>query len=228
MVYKVSFKMRTPVILTSAIHFDALLTAVHPMMHNLDRVTKTSGAEKVVTAPLPIRKICKDGAWVWCCSAALFPDDSKFFNGKVNKVKNGIDYFYLKAKQQPATGIDRNRCDTIYGVTCREVYFLVESANPKELERICRRVRSIGGLRRMGYGEVTEIVYEECPELTWQDTLVKDGIALRNIPAELLENKANNMIVTRPPYWLAAHRRSGVAEGEEAVIKEELNHIKFK
>ena len=54
MVYKVVFDVRTPIITNTPIHFDALLSAVHPAMHNGYGLTRRSGAESVVTALLLI------------------------------------------------------------------------------------------------------------------------------------------------------------------------------
>ena len=74
MVYKVVFDVRTPIITNTPIHFDALLSAVHPAMHNGYGLTRRSGAESVVTAPLPIDSVKINDTWMWCCSTADYAD----------------------------------------------------------------------------------------------------------------------------------------------------------
>ena len=220
MVYKVVFDVRTPIITNTPIHFDALLSAVHPAMHNGYGLTRRSGAESVVTAPLPIDSVKINDTWMWCCSTADYAD-AKPYTDKITKRKDGVDYFYIDGRQTPRTGPGRDRCDTVYGVSCSAVSFLASTADVKELNRICQRVNNIGGLRKMGYGEVTQYRIDET-NLRWEDCVICGGVAIRNIPAEMLENNCLNRVCTKDPYWLPANLHYGVQSGEKAKLKPEV------
>jgi hypothetical protein len=218
MVYEVIFRVETPVIVTTQIHLDAILSAVHPAMHNLGgSLTRRSDASEVVNAPLPIDCAKINNTWVWCCTSADYGDAIPF-SDKIAKRKNGIDHLYLNSRQTPRTGTGRDRCDTVYGVVCDSVSFLASTTNPKELERICRRVRGIGGLRKIGYGKVGGVAVEET-ETCWQSCLVQDGKATRNLPAAMVEETCDRLVPTMPPYWLGDHIKPGAAVGDPATLR---------
>lgn len=158
----------------------------------------------------------------------IYSEDAKPFSTKITKRKEGADYLYLHARQTPRTGSGRDRCDSIYGVVCSSVRFLASSADKKELERICRRVKNIGGLRKMGYGEVRDIKIEECPETEWQNCIISGCRAARNIPAEMVEAPRTKRIITRPPYWVSSLMQLGVSEGDYAILRKEVELSAYK
>lgn len=224
MVYKVTFAIATPIITTTEIHFDSILSAVHPAMHNINAVTRRSKKDEIITAPLPIdsAKIGRD--WVWCCTTGDYGDNATTYTTKMTKRKDGMDYHYLNAKQTPRTGAGRDRCDTIYGVVCDSISFFVSVSsdkNRKELERICRRIKNIGGLRKEGYGAVKTMYVEET-EMSWENCLVKDGVAERNLPESFVQEECSKKIAVTPPYWLNDNLVRGVEAGERAVLKNEV------
>nr|DAI46085.1 MAG TPA: Cas system-associated RAMP superfamily protein [Caudoviricetes sp.] len=221
MVYCVKFRVKSPVIVSTPIHFDAILSAVHPAMHNLNTVVRRSQAEDVVDAPLPIDSAKIADTWVFCCSSADY-SNARPYCTKFTKRKDGLDYCYIKSRQTPRSGPGRDRCDTIYGVLCSSVDFFVSCGSVNELSRLCRRVHGIGGLRKMGFGEVTEFEIIERTDLQWQDCLVRDGVAVRNLPVEMIVGQATRLVATKHPYWLADHLRPGVEEGDAAELREEV------
>ena len=154
MIARVRFSVAAPIITTAPIHLDALLTAVHPAMHNSGAVPTRGGSSKELKhAPLRMDKAIVDDIWVWCCTAADYVDASPYHD-HICKRKDGIDYFYVDRQQTPRTGPGRDRMDTVYGVLCSSVQFWASMFDSSiyEFERICKRVHSIGGLRKMGYG----------------------------------------------------------------------------
>ena len=67
MVYQITFFVKTPIITNSQIHLDALLSAIHPAMHNKEIITRNSPLNHVTDAPLPIDSAKIGNTWVWCC-----------------------------------------------------------------------------------------------------------------------------------------------------------------
>lgn len=221
MVYRITYQLASPIITSTPIHLDALLAAVHPAMHNLPQLTKWSTAELARRAPLPLDSARILDTWVWCCTSADYSSDAQMYQDKYSKRKTGTDYYYLNARQTPRTGTGRDHCDTIYGVVCSSVSFWASSQDYKELTRICRRVKWIGGLRKMGYGEISGMELEET-SLAWQECLIRDGRAMRNLPAEMVLNHCSDRVVVKPPYWLQARLRAGVLAGEPAELDREV------
>lgn len=222
MVYEITFRVRTPVITSTPIHFDALLASVHPAMHNLNYLTRRSPAQDVVTPPIPVDSAKCDSDWVFCCSAADYSDDAKPYQTKFTKRKDPGDYFYIRATQAPRTGPGRDRCDTVYGVVCSSIRFFASSQAENELNRISRRVRNIGAMRKMGFGEVTEYQIQPRPDLDWQRCLIDRGVAVRNLPAPLLQSECTRDIICRPPYWVASQMQPGAAAGDAAELRSEV------
>lgn len=228
MVYRVRFKIKSPVIVSTPIHFDAVLSAIHPAMHNINTVNRRCNAESVIDAPLPVDSAKLGDCWVYCCSSADY-EDAKSYQTKITKRKDGADYFYIKGRQTPRSGTGRDRCDTVYGVVCSAVCFLVSTSELGELRRLCKRVHAIGGLRKMGFGEVTDFEIIECPGCDWRKCLVANGRAVRNLPGALVKHPTVR-VPTKHPYWLADHLEPGVAEGDIAELKDEVflnEHIEY-
>ena len=98
----------------------------------------------------PIDSAKKGKIWVWCSTISDFDESATFFNEKFSKRKDHTDYMYLAKKQTPRTGPERDRMETAYGVLCKYVKFYYSSKNNKEVERLLRRVKNIGGLRKNG------------------------------------------------------------------------------
>lgn len=225
MVFQLIFKVRTPIIVDGPMHLDALLAAVHPAAHNQEIfLTRRSAAEDVHQIPLEIdRAWMPGGMWVCCCSTADYSDDAKPFSTKLATAKKPQDYFYLNAMQTPRTGPGRDRLDTVYGVACSSVSFLVSARKASKLDRLAKRVKNIGGLRKAGYGEVVEYELLERPDLDWRDCLVsKDGFALRNMPAEMVESDEITSVVVRAPYWVSSMAVPGVTEGASIRLRSEV------
>lgn len=225
MIYKITYYIKTPVITITPIHFDALLSAVHPAMHNIPALARRNGRTGVINAPIPVDSVKRKWEWIWCCTTAEYSDDAIMYSDKITKRKTGTDYYYLSGKHTPRTGTGRDRCETIYGIMCSSVSFLAASSDLKELERICRRVKNIGGLRKMGYGEVCGMEIKET-DLKWEECLVRDGRALRTIPKSMLKGCQSKRITVHPPYWLDEWTE-GVFPGDQAELREDVRLVAY-
>lgn len=221
MVYKITFEVKTPIITDTPIHLDGLLSAVHPAMHGTEIITRNSTIAQMKDAPLPIDSAKIGNVWVWCCTAANYSDDAVPYQDHITKRKVACDYFYIESRQTPRTGPGRDRCDTVYGVSCSTASFLASTKDRKEIERICRRVKNIGGLRKMGYGEVTRFEVEETL-YSWRDCLEQEGIAVRNLPSEMLETPCNMRVPVKHPYWHPDHYIPGAFAGYDVKLKSEV------
>lgn len=221
MVYCITFYMQTPIITTTQIHLDAVLSAVHPAMHGKEIITKQSVRESITIAPLPIDSAKIERDWVWCCTAADYSSDAKPYYEKITKRKDGMDYWYINSRQTPRTGAGRDRCDAIYGVLCSAVNFWASTTNEKELSRICNRVKNIGGMRKMGYGAVTGFEIAKT-ELNWKECLVQKSVVMRNLPCAMVQEECQNRVYTHHPYWIPCNLNYGVEAGGRATLKSEV------
>lgn len=219
MVYRVRYYVDTPVIVNAPIHLDGVLAAVHPAMHNLGGINRFSGRNNVITAPLPLDSAKIDKTWVWCATAADYAPGATAFTDKFDKRKDALDYHYISRRQTPRTGPGRDRMETVYGVACEYVQFWASSANLGALRRICARVKHIGNLRKMGYGNVHEMQITES-ERIWKECLILNGIAVRNLPGQLIETGEKIVEVqTVSPYWLPDNLIPGCREGDRCALK---------
>lgn len=219
MVYEIRFHVSSPVIVSGPLHLDGVLAAVHPAAHNLDFINRSSKADDVVTIPLPLDSAKIGDTWVWCCTAADYDDTAVAYHDKFAKRKDYADYHYINARQTPRTGPGRDRMETIYGVSCKYVRFWASTGAGKELERIVRRVRSLGSCRKMGYGAVTDVMLSETG-MAWMDCIVRDGIAMRNIPTQVAESAEMTRVPTVPPYWLPSNLVPGVEAGNPCALRD--------
>lgn len=220
--------MSAPVIATEDIHLDSILYAVSPAAHNKDiHLTRLTPAYSVPDLPIPIDCIRRNGCYIYCCSTAEFVGGQKIVD-TMTKRKDGYDYMYYHSRKTPKTGIDKDWMVKLYGVCCEEVSFLASSSNYSSLDRYVRRIKSIGGMRKQGYGEVSGYEIKERPELTYQDCVIEAGRAIRNIPQELLSTQCRSRCRVKPPYWLLDGKQVCAAVGDKATLRDDVVLRKFK
>lgn len=228
MIYSLRFSLASPIIIDSPLHLDSLLSAVHPAMHNTNSITRQSGIESLAFAPLALDSAKLGNAWVWCCSAAEFPNNAKYFDGKFTKRRDGTDLMYYRGIQQTTMGIMRDKMEGIYGVSAECVEFYLSTPEIKEVERITRRIKWLGGLRKMGYGEVKGYDVNEMQGANWRDCIISGGKARRNLPLSLVSCDTIKQVACKPPYWYYGNKNSGIEAGEACELKEGvyLNELK--
>lgn len=222
MVYKIIFEIKTPIISLTPIHFDSVLSAVHPAMHGGSGITRRSSTLPKA-APLPLDSVKIDKSWVWCCSTAEYSDNAKIYTDRFTRRTSGIDYNYLSGVRTPRYGTNKDRCESIYGVVCDNISFLASLNDLKELKRLCKRVKSIGALRKMGYGEV--INYNIVPtELGWKSCIwdSKKMMFRRNLPQPMIKDKCYRKVPVHHPYWLSCGHEFGAFAGDNGFVNEEV------
>ena len=79
MLVRVVFEMASPVILTDPLHLDAILTVVHPDAVDTTLVRTMDAKRSIRGLSLPLERAGLSASWVWCASAAYFPDTAKPF-----------------------------------------------------------------------------------------------------------------------------------------------------
>lgn len=228
MIYEITFYVNTPIITTTEIHFDSLLYAVSPVSHNkpeqLNRFTKEATLKDV---PIPVDCIKIDNRYIYCCSTADFINAHKIVD-TATKRREGLDFLYYHKQQTLKTGIDKNYMLKLYGISCECVKFLVSTSCCKELVRYCRRIKSIGGMRKQGYGEIKNFEIKELQNATWKDCIVSHNRALRNLPECFLENECENILRCKPPYWLLDNKENCAAVGEKAILRNDVYLSEFR
>ena len=225
-IVKLTAIMDAPIVQMSPLHLDALLTAVHPAMHNQAHCpvradTTRSGLSPV---PLPLLSAYCGSTWVWAATAAEYPDCAALSTSTITRRTDHHDVLYLQRKVTPSVGPMKDRMIKSVVIMTPEVWFYAATNNTKELMRIIQRVNAIGGLRKDGYGSVREWRLEKsaiCPH----EILAQDGHARRRLPQALCENEAYKRLAIYPPYWMAADAPFGFEVGDAVALREE---VKFR
>lgn len=220
MVYKITFQMQTPLIISDALHLDALLMAVHPEAKDIIAVNRDLRDDALIQLPLPISKARIGDAWIWLASSIEFDSGVIPYKGVHTKRKSNEDVFYLEKNLMTIGGVFKDMMVNDFGYVASTAHFYAESSDRKQLASLCKRISYLGKNRGMGYGRVFSVRLSECSDMCWQDVLVRDGIALRNLPRDFLVNTAGSSIIANPPYWGMYRRGPGAAPGEAAVLKE--------
>lgn len=109
MLVRVVFEMASPVILTDPLHLDAVITAVHPDAVGTTLVRTMDAKGSIKGLPLPLERAGVHGQWVWCASAAYFPDTAKPFSGKYCRRKDEYDADWIGKNVMTIGGIYKNR-----------------------------------------------------------------------------------------------------------------------
>lgn len=220
MLVRVVFEMSSPVILTDPLHLDAIITAVHPDAVDTTLVRTMDAKGEIRGLPLPLERAGAGGTWVWCASAAYFPDTAKPFSGKYCRRKDEYDADWLGKNVMTIGGIYKNRVATVSGVAAPEVCFLAVPKDADQLLALCRKVQGLGRMRADGYGLVRDVRLERVTR-DWRDALVYGGQAMRTLPAEMLASEVRKPVRIHPPYWAGSGRAKGAEPGDEAILSQE-------
>lgn len=222
-VYEVRYYLSSPIDMSSPIHLDAILSAVHPAMHNLSAKPErfNSDSSEIIDAPLPICSFISKGNWVWACTAGEFPDSAIISADSITKRRGPQDQFNFQRQYLPASGCMKDRFITFQEVITPYIYFLAATIRERELTRIAKRVNSIGGKRKSGWGMVSKLEISEV-EVPLSEILVKDGIARRRIPEEFLEGEATNILQCKSPYWHPARVEPGCEVGDPVKLADSV------
>ena len=217
---RVTFKMLTPVVMSAPLHFDSLLAAVHPAMHNLANCPTRydRNEEDIRQAPLPICSAKKEKQWVWAASAAEFPDDAEIKSSSIVKNWSPADVENFELVLSTATGALRNRLVRFPMVVSPEIYFYCVTKNINQLNRITKRVNRIGGVRKSGYGVVSDFEIELLQEpLT--NAICFGGIARRRLPVSFGDCTNQTLQRIHPPYWSNCDRVKSCEAGSAFALQ---------
>lgn len=213
MLYKVSYTFYTPLIISEPLHFDALLMAVHPDAKMVYAVNNELKEEELKQLDIPLQKIKHPcGDWVWAASTIDLKNPQPY-SGKHTKRKSSIDMFNYVGNVMTNGGLYKDWVIDDRGYIAEEASFIAASGNKALLLYLAGRVRHIGKLRGMGYGEVKDVKMRQY-DGSWTDILIKDSRAVRNIPESFLKNEGESSIITHPPYWGMYRREMGAKPGD--------------
>lgn len=221
MLTRVVFEMASPLVISDPLHLDAIIMAVHPEAAETALVRTMDANEKFTPIQLPLERAGIDGDWVWCASAAFFPDTAKPYSGKYCRHKDALDGDWLKKNVMTVGGLYKIRVAGITGITTPEVCFLAATEQQEELLALCERVRGLGRLRNHGYGMIKKVRLEPVTR-DWRDVLVYGGEAMRTLPHSFVTNPCHQQIRTQPPYWARTDRMKGVEPGDTAKLSSEV------
>ena len=228
MIYELIFHVDSPIITSSEINIDSLFCGVSPAAHNKDfTVDRQTKDEMIDTLPIPIDCAKVGGRYIYCSSCADYSDGVMICEVSTKR-KDGEDILYFHKKLTPRSGIEKDCMMKLYGVACSSVKFRLSSSHGAEVERYAKRLKSIGAMRKQGYGHVKSFELIEKPELEWRNCLIENGKALRNIPQCFLMNEGAAELRCLPPYWLNDGREKCAAVGDEAELRDDIYLSPFR
>ncbi len=228
MVFELTFKILTPIITTTDIHLDAVFSAISPSGHNKDYViTRHTPSRSIKQLNIPIDCAKINNRFIFCCSVANF-HNAETICDTACKRKSGEDVLYYHKNITRKTGIEKDSMIKLYGVSCDCVSFLLSSSNKSSVIRYAKRVNSIGGMRKQGYGQVTDFKLTERPDLSWKDCIVSNGKAIRNIPSIFIDGPCHSKSRCLCPYFLLDGKEPCATVGDFVKIKDDVFLSPFK
>lgn len=224
MLYEIRFRLSRPLIVDDPIHFDAVLTAVHPEAGGPVDTLRAIREKRLADLPLPIKKVRCDDDWIWAASTIDLSSDAVPFSGKYSKRKDMNDARWLEKNLMVIGGVFKDAVSDAAGYVCSAASFLAETDDVESLALMCGRVSHLGRLRGMGYGVVSGMEIAEAPEQDWRLTLVREGRAVRNLPESFVDGGCVAPVRIRPPYWgHLGMRQPGVTPGESITLRAEVS-----
>lgn len=221
MLYDVLFHLSTPIVVDDAIHLDALLMAVHPQAMQTPDVLRHLRDGNLPELPLPISRAAVGESWVYAASTIDLPPDAQPFSGMYTKRTTVEDAKNLQKNIMTIGGVFKDRLAKANGYICPTVSFTAETTDVNALRELCARVPNIGRLRGQGYGQVFSFDIQP-RQRHWHETLCRDGMAVRNLPACFFHEEATSQINARPPYWGMSRRELGAAPGDAVTLRDEV------
>lgn len=196
---EVTAYLRTPIVLTDELHLDGLLMSAHPLMRE-HPISRSTPAEALSTAPIPIASLTWGGATAALCSTAHFPDDARTTTSQATKRRDPEDVYRLTNRYNPSYGRGKDRMRQLPVVVTPSVSWL-GIGDRRGVSRLCRRISHIGGWRSAGYGEVIgwDCYYVDSPPVA---VLVQGGVAMRHLPKVWCQwGSVTRSCSIVPPYW---------------------------
>ncbi len=217
----VLFHLTTPLVVDDAIHLDALLMAVHPQAVQTPEVLRRLRDGDLPDLPLPISRAAVGESWVYAASTIDLSPDARPFSGMYTKRTTVEDAKNLQKNIMVIGGVFKDKLAKANGYICPTVSFVVETPDVAALRELCARVQNIGRLRGQGYGQVFSFDIQP-RQSHWHETLCRDGMAVRNLPACFFHEDASSQINARPPYWGMSRRELGAAPGDAVTLRDEV------
>ena len=223
--YLVTAKMSCGHVADSELYLDAILSAVHPAMHGIQKLVR--GSRSLPTcAPLPFASIRHDNGHrlLFYCSSADYVDGVEIVQSNFVKRRDATDAMMAARSFQPGSGPMRDRMEQRVLLMAPTIQWSVASNDPKEIERLLRRVSHLGGLRKMGYGEVRKWSIDRV-DSDIDRCLSEYGKAVRRLPISVLasyESAAVETLAVMPPYWYAGELCPAVTVGTTCTLREDL------
>lgn len=225
---KITAYLNTPIAINFPLHLDAVLTAVHPSMHNKNAPSRFAATNsKIENAPLPLmsaRTVRKDGSysWVWVATASEFPSNAKMSIDGLTRRLTPSDIESMQRTIQSTAGAMRNLFERFTVILTDRVFFYASTDNVKELRRIITRAKHVGRLRKNGYGSVKEWVIENDTERDFKNYLCKNSIARRRLPDDFCMDMSTKKLNIRPPYWHDCFLANAYEVGDTATLKGDI------
>lgn len=219
-VLRVTAHMQSAVAMSTPLHLDALLFAAHPDARGC-HVTRSQDLGDLADPPIPIPRIEWGGAAVYACSGVMTPTGARRETERLTKRRDPADVHALAAPVSIASGPGRDYCLPVPVLEARTLSWLCVGRRRSVME-LLRYVRYVGTKRRHGHGAVVrwDVEPEDLPP---RSVLVRDGVAVRYIPAGWCAwSDGMDRGPCRPPYWHSGRSEPRVVPGTRCELRDEV------
>lgn len=194
----VTAHMISPVVARQPLHLDGmLLAAVVSDAHHLHR---QSDLASIQYPRIPIARIDYRSTWAYLCSAWMFPPGAERGRENLAKRKDAEDIEARSARWMMGAGPERAQNIPLPTIETPTVHWYAIGTRRGLLDA-CERIKSVGPLRRQGYGRVSSWSVETTT-LHPSSVLVDiDGRAARHLPAQWCTSGNVEQGSHVPPYW---------------------------
>jgi hypothetical protein len=212
MLVEVRAELDGPIILDRPLHLDGLLIAVQAQRLGLPVVTREMPLVDIPHIPIPVSRF--NG--IYRCSAAYYLDAQRGRHFWTRR-KDAEDVERYDKPFNRGYGPARDLMRRASVVLASEARWLVHTTDVDSLRDLLDGVHAIGGLRAHGLGRVRAWHVEPVPHGHADDTLVRDGLVMRTMPASMLILGPGVTVsaTCEPPYWHPARVVDAVLPGSE-------------
>lgn len=221
-VLRISVRLAAPVVAAEELHLDSMFLGMSLGLH----LTRTDDITTLGNIPMPIVQRSYGGHTIAFCSAASWPADARLTREYFTKRKDGTDVEMLARPFRGGSGPGKNYHLPAMTIESESMWWHAVGRRSGVLD-ILRHVRTIGGLRKQGFGKVVPDswvvdVIEQPPS----SVLVASGTAQRHLPAAWCSWAARHDEGSVAfPYWHPQRRTVRVPRGTKALLKPELEAL---
>lgn len=215
---KIVFKMRSEICLGHPwIHFDGILAHLLQRKYNPDYwVLPSNRVEDVDLSKMPLKKTGE----IYHASVSFF-DVGKMYSTLLHKrfCEEYLDLNRVRVKKiDRGRGYFKDYRMRFITIPARTVTFYACGIK-EEIQELLEALPGLGKKVSVGFGEIQSFSIEEIDE---DISVVKDGVAMRPIPKDMLQYWGDLAVLAyKPPYWDRTCVKECVPPNQTAILRKE-------